>query len=286
MIKIPGTDEGLPAIEQVIYEGINVNVTLLFSVDAYAQVAEAFIRGLERRHAEGQSTSTSTPSRPSSSRASTPRSTSAWRSSAATTSRGTAGLANARAAYLRFQEIFHGERFAALREAGAPVQRPLWASTGVKNPRYPDTMYVDGARRARRRSTRCRCRRCSPPPSAREVDRRHRARATRRPTSRRSPRPGIDLDDVTDKLLRDGIDAFVTPMEKLLAGIESKREAIVTRRPPTIESSLPDDARGRSIAAALRQRRRRGRRAAHLDARTTRSGAPPDSPRSPTGSAG
>src|SRR5919109_398429 len=143
MIKIPGTDEGAPAIEEMIYEGLNINVTLLFSVAAYERVAEAFIRGLERRHDEGKSVDPQSVASFFVSRVDTEvdkRLERLGREDLA----GRAGIANARAAYQRFKEIFHGERFAALRDAGAAVQRPLWASTGVKNPKYPDTMYVDG----------------------------------------------------------------------------------------------------------------------------------------------
>ena len=143
MIKIPGTDEGVPAIEEMIYEGRNINVTLLFSVAAYERVAEAFIRGLERRHADGASVDVHSVASFFVSRVDTEVDK---RLDAAghTDLQGRAGLANARAAYARFEDIFHGERFAALRDAGAPVQRPLWASTGVKDPKYSDTMYVDG----------------------------------------------------------------------------------------------------------------------------------------------
>ena len=144
MIKIPGTDEGLPAIEQMIYEGININVTLLFSVEQYEKVAEAYIRGLERRHEEGKSLDVHSVASFFVSRVDTEVDKRLEELGGHEELLGKAGLANARAAYQRFKEIFHGERFAALREAGAPVQRPLWASTGVKNPAYPDTLYVDG----------------------------------------------------------------------------------------------------------------------------------------------
>src|SRR5918993_4265772 len=142
MIKIPGTPECLPAIEQGIYEGINVNVTLLFAVEAYADVAEAYIRGLERRHAEGLSLDVQSVASFFVSRVDSEvdkRLESLGREDLA----GRAALANARAAYVRFEELFHGDRFAPLARAGAPVQRPLWASTGTKNPSYPDTLYVD-----------------------------------------------------------------------------------------------------------------------------------------------
>jgi len=142
MIKIPGTDAGVPAIEQAIYEGINVNVTLLFAVEQYTLIAEAYIRGLERRHAEGLSLDVHSVASFFVSRVDTEvdkRLEGLGRSDLA----GTAAIANARAAYQRFKEIFHSDRFAALLEAGALYQRPLWASTGTKNPAYSETMYVD-----------------------------------------------------------------------------------------------------------------------------------------------
>ncbi|MEJ7798062.1 MAG: bifunctional transaldolase/phosoglucose isomerase [Solirubrobacteraceae bacterium] len=236
MIKIPGTPECLPAIEQAIFEGINVNVTLLFAVEAYATVIEAYIRGLERRHAEGLSLDV--------------RSVASFFVSRVDSEvdkrleelgrpdlQGTAAIANARAAYRRFEQVFRGERFAKLLAAGAPVQRPLWASTGVKNPAYAETMYVEQLLGPDTVNT-------MPMPTLTACAERLEARGE---TVREDPAPvlealaeaGIDMDDVTAKLLCDGIDAFVTPMEKLLAGIEAKREAIFTGRPETIDASLP-----------------------------------------------
>ncbi|MGH2942067.1 MAG: bifunctional transaldolase/phosoglucose isomerase [Solirubrobacteraceae bacterium] len=239
MIKIPGTPEGLPAIEQAIYEGININVTLLFSVEAYADVAEAYIAGLERRQREGKDLDV--------------RSVASFFVSRVDTEvdkrleaigrpdlQGTAAVANARAAYRRFEEIFHGGgRFAALHAAGAHVQRPLWASTGVKNPAYKETKYVEELVGPETVNT-------MPMQTLLACAERLEVSGE---TVRVDPAPvldalaeaGIDMDDVTATLLREGIDAFVTPMEKLLAGIEAKREAIFTGRPETIDSSLPDE---------------------------------------------
>ncbi len=142
MIKIPGTPDCLPAIEQAIYEGININVTLLFAVDAYTDVTEAYIKGLERRRAEGKDLDVRSVASFFVSRVDSEvdkRLEEIGRSDL----QGQAAVANARAAYRRFEEIFHGERFAGLLAAGAHVQRPLWASTGVKNPAYPETKYVE-----------------------------------------------------------------------------------------------------------------------------------------------
>ena len=138
---------------------------------------------------------------------------------------GRAGLANARAAYQAFQRVFEGERFAKLREAGCPVQRPLWASTGVKNPAYPSTLYVWGLVAPHTVNT-------MPMPTleaAREeggVDRRDRRRGPVRRPARRWPTPGSTSTTSPTKLLRDGIDAFMVPMQKLLDGIETKRAEI------------------------------------------------------------
>src|SRR3954454_3954075 len=142
MIKIPGTPEGVSPIEEAIADGININITLLFSVAAYETVAEAFIRGLERRQEKGESVDIHSVASFFVSRVDS-EVDKRLEKLGNTELQGKAGIANARAAYARFRETFDGERFAALREAGAPLQRPLWASTGVKNPAYPDTLYVD-----------------------------------------------------------------------------------------------------------------------------------------------
>jgi transaldolase / glucose-6-phosphate isomerase len=239
MIKIPGTDEGLPAIEQMTYEGLNINITLLFKVEQYEEVMEAYIRGLERRHEEGKSLDVHSVASFFVSRVDTEVDKRLEEIGGHDDLLGKAGLANARAAYQRYKAVFHGERFAALLAAGAPVQRPLWASTGVKNPAYPDTLYVDGLIAPETVNTM---------PVATMLAAGERSEITGATADqdpgedlRKLADAGIDMTDVTDKLLRDGVAAFVTPMEKLLAGIESKREAIVTGRPATIEAWLPEE---------------------------------------------
>jgi transaldolase/glucose-6-phosphate isomerase len=249
MIKIPATEEGIPAIEQALYEGLNINITLLFAVSYYERVMAAFISAMERRHAEGKPLDRHSVASFFVSRVDTEvdkRLEAAGRSDLA----GRAGLANARAAYLAFQRIFEGERFAALRDAGCPVQRPLWASTGVKNPAYPETLYVYGLVGPHIVNT-------MPLPTltaaAHEGDITG-TTAAQDPTADLDAlrEAGIDLDDVTDKLLRDGIDAFVVALSKLLDGIESKREAIVTGRPDAIEADLPA-ALEQAVAGRLRR---------------------------------
>ncbi len=221
MIKIPGTDAGVPAITEVVAAGINVNVTLLFSVESYSNIAEAYIKGLERRHERGESVDVHSVASFFVSRVDTEVDQRLKDAGADEALLGLAGLANARAAYQRFKELFHGERFAALLAAGAPVQRPLWASTGVKDERYPDTLYVDGLIAPETVNTM--------PLATLEAARDHAelsgATADQDPSAdlRKLADAGIDMTEVTQKLLHDGIDAFVTPMEKLLAGIEEKR---------------------------------------------------------------
>jgi transaldolase len=224
MIKIPGTDEGLPAIEQALYEGININITLLFKVQQYEKVVQAFIRALERRLDEGKpvdgihSVASFFVSRVDT------EVDKRLEAAGNTELLGKAGIANARAAYQLYLKYFKGEAFKRLAEAGVPVQRPLWASTGVKNPRYSDVMYVDELAGPETVNTM--------PMATLEAAADH-SEATE-PRVLEDPSAdlqaladaGIDLDDVTDLLLREGVDKFVEPMESLLEGIATKRKAV------------------------------------------------------------
>jgi transaldolase len=144
-VKIPATTEGAPAITDALGEGISINVTLIFGLDRYASVMDAYLEGLEKALDAGQDLSRI-------------HSVASFFVSRVDTEidkrledigtdealalRGKAGVANARLAYRDYQKFFQGERWARLAEAGANTQRPLWASTGVKNPDYSDTMYV------------------------------------------------------------------------------------------------------------------------------------------------
>ncbi|MFJ4847846.1 transaldolase [Streptomyces sp. NPDC088733] len=146
LIKIPATKAGLPAIAEVIGKGISVNVTLIFSLERYREVMDAYLTGLEKAKAAGLDLSLI-------------RSVASFFVSRVDTEidkrlekigtdeakalKGKAAIANARLAYEAYEEVFAGDRWAALAAAGAHKQRPLWASTGVKDPAYPDTMYVD-----------------------------------------------------------------------------------------------------------------------------------------------
>jgi transaldolase/glucose-6-phosphate isomerase len=249
MIKIPGTTEGTPAIEEMTYEGLNINVTLLFGVEEYAAVAEAYIHGLERRLEEGKSVEMNSVASFFVSRVDT-EVDKRLEGTGHDDLLGKAGIANARAAYQRYKEIFLGERFAALRDAGAKVQRPLWASTGVKNPAYRDVMYVEELVAPNTVNTM---------PMATLLAAGDHAEI-RGATADEDPAAelkaladaGVDLKDVTDQLLRDGVEKFVEPMDKLLDGLDTKREAVVTQRPPSIEASLPDDVEP-NVAARVRK---------------------------------
>lgn len=143
-IKIPATTEGGEAISNTLGEGISVNVTLIFGLDRYREVMEAYVLGLEkaRDHGHDLSTITSVASF-FVSRVDSEIDNRLEKSGADTSLKGKAGVANARLAYQAYEEFFAGERWEALEAAGARKQRPLWASTGVKNPDYRDTMYVD-----------------------------------------------------------------------------------------------------------------------------------------------
>lgn len=145
MIKIPATREGLPAITEVIGAGISVNVTLIFSVDRYREVIDAYLAGLEKAVENGHDLTTiSSVASFFVSRVDSEIDARLEKLGGdALTLRGKAGVANAQVAFGLYLEQFSGERFAALKEKGANVQRPLWASTGVKNPEYSDTLYVD-----------------------------------------------------------------------------------------------------------------------------------------------
>jgi transaldolase len=154
MVKVPSTAAGIPAIEQLLYEGININITLMFSLRHYEEVASAFLSALGRRNQEGlgiagiasvasffvSRVDTLVDGRIDEMRTKVSGSESQRLASL----RGLSAIANAKAAYSRFLELFHGERFNPLRAVGARPQRPLWASLGTKDPAYSDVKYVEG----------------------------------------------------------------------------------------------------------------------------------------------
>ncbi len=228
-VKIPGTAAGLPAIEQMISEGRNVNVTLLFSVERYGEVIEAYLSGLERLAAAGGDLS-----RVSSvasffvSRVDTEidRRLDAIGTHDASALKGKAAVANAKLAYQLFLERFTSERWRALADRGARVQRPLWASTSTKNPDYPDTIYVDELIGPDTVNTM---------PDAtldafddhgtltRTVDRDvDEARAV----MARLGEIGVDLADVTRVLEEEGVAAFSKSFDDALGALQSKADAL------------------------------------------------------------
>jgi len=207
-------------------------------VESYEAVTERYIRGLERRHEAGESLGVHSVASFFVSRVDSEvdkRLDELGREDL----KGKAAIANAQAAYQSFKRIFYGERFAALREAGAFVQRPLWASTGVKDPSYSETKYVDGLVAPDTVNT-------MPMPTllaAAETSEITGATADQDPsgTLEALAEAGVDMGEVTKKLLNDGIDKFVEPFDQLIAGVESSKEAAITGRPTTIESSIPDE---------------------------------------------
>jgi len=237
MIKIPGTPEGIPAIEQGIYEGININITLLFSLHAYDQTMEAYIRGLERRVAENKpidnisSVASFFVSRIDSAvdkelERRISQTTDDQEKTKLKSLLGRIAIANAKMAYQRYKKVFYGQRFAELKEKGAQVQRPLWASTSTKNPVYPDVYYVEALIGPETVDTL--------PPATIIAFRDHgRARVTiegnldeERALLTRLEEVGISLDQVTAHVLADGVRLFVEPFEKLLKTIESRAAEI------------------------------------------------------------
>ena len=228
MIKIPATVEGLPAITRTLAEGISVNVTLIFSLERYAAVIDAFFAGVEGAKAAGLDLSKlGSVASFFLSRVDTAvdKALTAVGSPEALEARGTAALANARLAYELFQERFASDRWQALADAGAHVQRPLWASTGTKNPDYSDTMYVTELVAADEVNTM--------PEKTLDAVADHGVVtgdtiAGTFESSREHLRAiesfGVSMAEVTAKLESDGVDSFVTSWEELLdtitAGLE------------------------------------------------------------------
>ena len=240
MIKIPGTPEGLPAVEQAISEGMSINVTLLFSVQSYIDTAWAYIRGLEKRAAAGEDISKISSvasfflSRIDSKiddRLDSKLSSAEGEAKAKLEAvKGKVAIANAKIAYQKYKEIFNGDRWEALAAKGANVQRLLWASTSTKNPEYSDVMYVDELVGVDTVNTL--------PPNTIEACVDHCDPANRIETdldkahqvidSLEDDAVDIDLDAVMDELLEEGIDKFIKPFESLMSSLESKVKQLAT----------------------------------------------------------
>lgn len=257
MIKVPATPEGIPAVVQLLSKGINVNVTLIFSQETYARVAEAYLSGLEQLAARGGDIdSVASVASVFVSRIDT--AADAAISARLTTSKdkkeqaelrelqGKIAVANAKLAYQRYRALFSGPRWDALARRGAMTQRMLWASTGTKNPRYDDVMYVEALIGPETVNT--------IPPATLEAFRDH-----GRPQSRLSEgvedatvalcaleQAGISMKEITDRLLEEGLDLFKNAFNNLLAAVEQHSRENVADRLNRLSYALPA-----SFAAAV-----------------------------------
>ena len=240
MIKIPATPEGIPAIEEAIASGINVNITLIFSREVYRQVIEAYLRGLERRVRNDepidriQSVASFFVSRIDSAadkllEAEAANTQGPSRRSDLQSLQGTIAIANARMAYQLFKEIFSSPRFEALRKRGANVQRPLWASTGTKNPKYSDVMYVEQLIGPWTVNTL--------PPATYDAFRDHGKVRMTIETNLEAAKSqlelleslGISLDEVTKKLTVEGVKSFSQSFDSLVTTIDSRRVDVLRK---------------------------------------------------------
>lgn len=232
MIKVPATPEGLPAIEQLISEGINVNVTLIFSVDVYNKVAEAYIRGLERRDQAGKpltgigSVASFFVSRIDTAVDKELQAKIDGGNTRAKELIGKAAIANAKLAYESFQKIFGGERFAKLKAKGARVQRPLWASTSTKNPAYSDVLYVEALIGPDTVDTAPKATIESYGDHGKPEVRLTQGVAEAHKLFDDLKAAGIDFQKVTEKLTADGVKSFAESFEQLMAAIDKKSGAV------------------------------------------------------------
>ncbi len=236
MVKIPGTDEGAKAVQQCTANGLNINITLLFSIDAYQKVIQAYMAGLEQRVKAGKDihaissvasffvsrVDTEVDKRLDAQIEKAPES----RKAQLRELKGKAAIANAKLAYSLFQREFASARWKALEAKGGRVQRILWASTSTKNPAYRDVMYVEDLIGPQSVNT-------MPPATieafrdhgivARTVDKdvRHAERVVKDLAD-----TGIAMQDVTTKLLKDGIASFQKSFDELTAGLEAKTKSL------------------------------------------------------------
>lgn len=263
MIKIPGTAACLPAIEQLLYEGINVNITLLFSVQRYKAVMQAWLQALDRRLTEGR------PVRRTASVASFflsridilvdelldqrigPEGNSPFTPHPGTL-QGKVAVANARQAYAVLSKMLKGDsRWQRLSEAGIRPQRLLWASTSTKNPNYDDLMYVEpliGPHTINTMTLKTIAAFADHGKVARTVDKEVRAASH---TLRDLRALGIDLEQVATQLENEGIRKFIQPYETLLQSIERKREHFVAKAAQGFAQGSEGSGRGDEGAARV-----------------------------------
>jgi len=236
MIKVPATPAGIPAIEQLISEGINVNVTLMFSMEHYVRVAEAYVRGLQARTRSGQPLAVSSVASFFVSRVDSlidkqleerlARASGAAEKQELESLLGKTAIANSRLVYQKFREIFSRRAFLDLKEKGARLQRPLWASTSTKNPKYRDVLYAEELIGANTVDTM--------PPATIDAFRDHgQVRASidagldeAEGVFRRLAAVGIDMNAATEKLQLDGVKLFADSFDTLMNSLASKRESL------------------------------------------------------------
>ncbi len=261
MIKVPGTEQGIPAIRELIGAGINVNITLLFSTKVYERVVDAYLAGLEDLRADGGELS----------RIASVASFFVSRIDSAIDPRvsqrvqGKVGIANAKLTYARFRELFDTERFRALRVHGAQVQKVLWASTSTKNAAYPELMYVESLIGPDTVDT--------IPPATYEAFKAHgTARETLTEGVQEASQAlealvaeGVSLDEVTAALLDEGIEKFEQAFGKLLASIEQSLNEPSELGAGKLTRSLPAEleARVKAVIADWGEQGKVGRLWAH-----------------------
>jgi transaldolase len=226
MVKIPSTVQGVRAVEVLIAEGININITLMFSLAHYDAVAQAYLRGLKRNAKPHQVSSVASffVSRVDTE---VDRALEAIGTPEALSLRGKIAIANARVVYSRFREIFLGTPFEEFRRRGARLQRPLWASTGTKNTAYSEVLYIEQLIGPHTINT--------IPPATLNAFRDHgRVQPTLEAGAQdaeqalaRLAKLGIDLGAITENLLADGITAFTHSLDELLASLKEKRSALL-----------------------------------------------------------
>lgn len=224
MVKVPATSEGILVIETLISDGINVNMTLMFSLSHYEAVVHAYLRGLERNSIPHRVASVASffVSRVDKT---VDKALEAINTPETQGLRGKIAIANAKMAYKRFKEVFSGEEWRQLEKKGARVQRPLWASTGTKNPAYSDVLYVEELIGPDTVNTM--------PPSTLNAFRDHgKVRLTIQEgleeaaaTLQRLSSLGMDLDSITEKLQSEGVDSFSDSFDSLLATLKDKRHS-------------------------------------------------------------
>jgi transaldolase/glucose-6-phosphate isomerase len=264
MVKVPATAAGIPAIRQLIGRGLNINITLLFAVSVYEQVVEAYLGGLEDLNRSGGDLS----------KIGSVASIFVSRIDVATDKRldklgdkkladrlrGRAGIANAKIAYARYKALFSGSRWEALAASGAKTQRLLWASTSTKNPAYKDTMYVDALIGRDTVDT--------IPPATMDAFRDH-GEATpdaieqdiagARATLAELEASGVSLKEVTDELVKDGVQQFADAFDKLFGAIAKRRRTLLEGERASLQIALGSAEMKTAVDAEMEVWREDGR---------------------------